>query len=183
MTALTQRYSNALCVSASCGVMAAAGLPGTASPSLISWPGRCWTTCTVLHCTALHYTVGAGPPPPAGAGLSGASPAAAGVDTDSDSDSDTDCDENTDVLEDLLGSCCSLQHLEMEDVLLTTTMAESICKNGKTLQILNLNSSYLRSCFSSYLQIIKCCQELKEVNLKNQSQRSCIFSRKYCTKC
>ena len=59
--------------------------------------------------------------------------------TDSDTDtsltntSRDDCDENTDVLEDLLFSCCSLQHLEMEDVLLTTKMAESICKNSKTL--------------------------------------------------
>ena len=84
----------ALCVSASCGVTAAAGLRGTASPSLTSWPGRCWTTCTVLYCTVLYYTVlyctilyctvlhctvGARPPPPASAGVSGASPAAAGV--------------------------------------------------------------------------------------------------------
>ena len=47
----------ALCVLASCGVMAAAGLRGTASPSLTSWPGRCWITCTVLYvlyCTALY---------------------------------------------------------------------------------------------------------------------------------
>ena len=42
-----------LCVSASCEVTAAAGLRGTASPLLTSWPGRCWTTCTVLHCTVL----------------------------------------------------------------------------------------------------------------------------------
>ena len=91
-------------------------------------------------------------------------------DTDSDSDSDTDCNENTGVLEDLLCICCSLQHLEMEDVLLTTTMVERICKNGKTLQILNLNSSDLQSSYSSYLQIFKCCQELKEVNLANVNQ-------------
>ena len=48
-------------------------------------------------------------------------------------------------------------------------MAESICKNGKTLQILNLNRSDL-DCSddfkTSYWQeIMKCCQELKEVDL------------------
>ena len=48
-----------------------------------------------------------------------------------------------DVLEGLLSSCCSLQHLVMENVYLTIKMADSICKNGKTLQILNLNSSSL----------------------------------------
>ena len=80
---------------------------------------------------------------------------------------------NCNVLEDLLISSCSLQHLEMEDLLLTTTMAENICENGKTLQILNLNSSDFESgvsasCYNSYLQeIIKCCQELKEFNLFN----------------
>ena len=119
--------------------------------------------------------------------------------TDSDTDtsltntSRDDCDENTDVLEDLLFSCSSLQQLEIKDVLLTNEMAESICKNGKTLQILNLNSSDLF--FSEYSEgsedseesedledsedsedwedynylqeIFKCCQELKEVGLAN----------------
>ena len=73
------------------------------------------------------------------------------------------------VLEGLLSSCCSLQHLVMENVYLTIKMADSICKNGKTLQILNLNSSSLVEISSypnNYLQeIIKCCQELKEVDL------------------
>ena len=98
------------------------------------------------------------------------------------------CIENTDALEDLLFSCSSLQHLEMKDVLLTTEMAEGICKNGKTLQILNLNSSDLffkdssfedssfedssleDSSFEDYnylQEIFKCCQELKEVGLAN----------------
>ena len=67
--------------------------------------------------------------------------------------------ENLKVLEELLFSCCSLQHLVMEDVLVTPKMVVSICKNGKTLQSLNLNSS------NAYLkEIIKCCQELKEVD-------------------
>ena len=60
----------------------------------------------------------------------------------------------------------------MENVYLTTKMAESICKNGKTLQVLNLNSSSLVEISSypnNYLQeIIKCCQELKEVDLAHQ---------------
>ena len=77
--------------------------------------------------------------------------------------------EETLVLEELLLSCCSLEHLLMENVSLTPKMADGICKNGKTLQILNLNSSYLyfRSSYPiSYLQeIIKYCQELKEVDL------------------
>ena len=67
--------------------------------------------------------------------------------------------ENVKFLEELLFSCCSLQHLVMEDVLVTPKMVVGICKNGKTLQSLNLNSSY------AYLkEIIKCCQELKEVD-------------------
>ena len=48
-----------------------------------------------------------------------------------------------DDLEKLLLSCCSLQHLKMEGLHLTPKMAESICKNGKTLQVLNLNHSYV----------------------------------------
>ena len=81
-------------------------------------------------------------------------------------------DENNDVLEDLLFSCGFLQHLTVEDVLITPKMAVSICNNGKTLQTLNLNSSFLKGLSNSttpaysYLQeLFKCCQELKEVNL------------------
>ena len=73
------------------------------------------------------------------------------------------------VLEDLLSSCFSLQHLIMKGVYLTPEMASSICKNGKTLQILNLNSSCLDFISNhpiNYLQeIIKGCQELKEIDL------------------
>ena len=49
------------------------------------------------------------------------------------------CKETIDVTEALLSLCCSLQHLNMEGLLLTRRMADSICKNGKTLQVLNLN--------------------------------------------
>ena len=50
-------------------------------------------------------------------------------------------------------------------------MAVSICKNGKTLQTLNLKHSYLEDHMDGTLanknlqEIIKCCQELKEVDL------------------
>ena len=57
----------------------------------------------------------------------------------------------------------------MEGVSLTPEMAVSICKNGETLQVLNLKCSYLVAISSyaiNYLQeIIECCQELKEVDM------------------
>jgi hypothetical protein len=49
------------------------------------------------------------------------------------------CGKNIDVFEELVFSCCSLQHLSMINLGLTPKMVASICKNGKTLQILNLN--------------------------------------------
>ena len=78
-----------------------------------------------------------------------------------------------------------LQHLVLEDIFLTLTslgyfkigqaryltskMAVSICKNGKTLQTLNLKHSYLEDHMDGTLanknlqEIIKCCQELKDI--------------------
>ena len=44
------------------------------------------------------------------------------------------CKETVDVIEALLASCCSLQHLNMEGLYLTQRMANSISKNGKTLE-------------------------------------------------
>ena len=81
--------------------------------------------------------------------------------------------ENIDVLEELLFSCCSLQCLKMEGLLITPKMAVSICKNGKTLQVLNLNNSHVIEfqaglLKSSKLQaIITSCQELKEFAFNN----------------
>ena len=83
--------------------------------------------------------------------------------------------ENIELLEELLFSCCSLQHLKMEGLLVTPKMTRGICKNGKTLQILHLNNSCviefnirLASLLSGNLQaIIKCCQELKELAFVN----------------
>ena len=74
-----------------------------------------------------------------------------------------------DVFEDLLFSCCSLQHLKMEGILLTNKMAASICKNGKTLQVLNLNHSFVHDprliLIENFQAMFKCCQELKEIGL------------------
>ena len=59
-------------------------------------------------------------------------------------------------------------------------MADSICKNGKTLQVLNMTQSFVHestypysACYrpdktvpnGNLQSIIKCCQELKEVDL------------------
>ena len=95
-------------------------------------------------------------------------------------------EENIEVLEELLFSCCSLEHLEMEGLCITPKMALSICKNGKTLQVLNLNHSligtlnrlnytwhnylrnyakYMHNTTSDFQTIIKSCQELKELDL------------------
>ena len=72
----------------------------------------------------------------------------------------TYCDEYLDVLEDLLFSCCSLQHLTLDGLGLSDKMTDGICKNGKTLQKLDLHK-----CESDFLdQILECCQELKQVN-------------------
>ena len=88
-------------------------------------------------------------------------------------------EESFDFIEVILNSCCSLQDLNMEGLMLTPKMVASICKNGKTLQVLNLNCRlrllYLSPSFKNpgdfsmpeaYFQsIIQCCQELKEVDL------------------
>ena len=87
--------------------------------------------------------------------------------------------ESFDFIEVILNSCRSLQDLKMEGLMLTPKMVASICKNGKTLQVLNLNCRleilYRSPSFKNpgdftmpeaYFQsIIQCCQELKEVDL------------------
>ena len=78
-----------------------------------------------------------------------------------------------DVFEELLFSCTSLQHLNIEGLLLTLKMADGICKNSKTLQVLNLNHAYYYYNNTDYLEdgyigaIIKCCQELKILDFNN----------------
>ena len=76
--------------------------------------------------------------------------------------------ENIGVFEELLFLCCSLNQLKMEGINLTPKMVASICKNGKTLQVLHLNHSYVGEYImhhGNFQSIIKSCQELKEVNL------------------
>ena len=82
------------------------------------------------------------------------------------------CTKNTKVFEELLDSCRSLQHLKMKALPITPKMALSICKNGKTLQKLNLNYTFVDESsysdnqpYESFEKIIKWCQELKEVDL------------------
>ena len=83
--------------------------------------------------------------------------------------------ESNEVLEELLESCRSLHQLVMEGKL-TNGMVGSICKNSATLQILNLSQIWMddESDFSAqssfFLQIISCCQQLKELKL-HYSQR------------
>ena len=93
------------------------------------------------------------------------------------------CTGNIEALENLLLSCSTLQHLSTTGLFVSPKMVDSICKNGKTLQVLNLNNSFVfessyayneedsRDRFdytvplSKFQEIIKFCQELKEVNL------------------
>jgi hypothetical protein len=75
------------------------------------------------------------------------------------------------VLEEILASCHSLQVLEMPESQITPRIAASICQNGKTLQTLDLNDSSGDQ--SAFMQIIKCCQELKEVNLADVMNNNC----------
>ena len=83
-------------------------------------------------------------------------------------------EENMPKIEELLSSC-SLQNLKMEGLRITSKMAASICLNSTTLQVLNLNHSFVDDLPSGRLNnfvpngdfrsIIKCCQELKELDL------------------
>ena len=88
-------------------------------------------------------------------------------------------EENNDVVADLLFSCGSLQHLAMEGIQLTPEIADGICHNGKTLQILNLNCSSVDELWdlseltysnvskprTYFEEIFAWCQELKEVHI------------------
>ena len=89
-----------------------------------------------------------------------------------------DSGEDTLFLEELLSSCSSLKHLIIERVCLTPKMADSVCKNGKTLQILNLNSSYVYFTPNNVEDIFKCCLELKEVDLAHVNEKDGLTERK-----
>ena len=77
------------------------------------------------------------------------------------------CYNNVDVLEELLASCYSLEKLEIQKWSITPEVAASVCQNYKTLQTLDM--SFCDTDGPGYLQIIKCCQELKEINLSCSS--------------
>ena len=83
--------------------------------------------------------------------------------------------KNVEVLEEfseeLLATCFSLEKLDIQNWTITPKVAASVCQNNKTLQTLNLSwcdddGPADEPC---YLQIIKCCQELKEIELENES--------------
>ena len=83
-------------------------------------------------------------------------------------------EENIEVLEELLFSSCSLQHLIMEGLEVSFKMTVSICKNGKSLKVLNLNHSFVDNTFDNFGDIvpdtdteaiINCCRELKKLDL------------------
>ena len=78
--------------------------------------------------------------------------------------------ETKEVLNVILASCYLLQVLEMPDSTITPEIATSICQNGKTLQKLNLDQSFGDE--SAIMQIIKCCQELKEITLADMMDLS-----------
>ena len=88
-----------------------------------------------------------------------------------------DYEEKMSKIEELLSSCSSLQNLKMGDLRITSKMAASICLNGTTLQVLNLNRSFVDDIPFDRLNhsmpngdfgsIIKCCQELKELDLND----------------
>ena len=72
-------------------------------------------------------------------------------------------EENIEVLEKLLASCDSLEILILQAMTLTPKMAASICQNTKTLEVLHFFDSIGDEL--SFLEIFKCCQELKDVEL------------------
>ena len=71
-----------------------------------------------------------------------------------------DC-TNIAVLEELLASCYSLEKLQMQYATIGPKMAAGIRQNCKTLKKLNLYCSF--GLQNSYLDIIRECQELKEL--------------------
>ena len=93
--------------------------------------------------------------------------------------------ENIDVFEELLFSCCSLHQLKMEGISLTPKMVASICKNGKTLQVLHLNHSYVGEYImhhGNFQSIIKSCQELKEVSLLDINDNKGLWDLEFLLK-
>ena len=72
--------------------------------------------------------------------------------------------DTIDIFEELLFSCCFLQHLTIEGLRITRKMRNSICNNGKTLETLKL------SCFDITDNHVKLllirCNKIKALSLK-----------------
>ena len=65
--------------------------------------------------------------------------------------------KESEIVEDFLGSCHSLDVLFLKGLKVTPKMEASVCKNSQTLQHLNLNSSYFEG--DGYQEIIKTYQD------------------------
>ena len=72
--------------------------------------------------------------------------------------------DNTDIFEELLFSCCFLQHLTIEDLLITRKMRDNICNNGKTLETLNLSGFDITDDLVKLLLIR--CNKIKALSLQ-----------------
>ena len=72
--------------------------------------------------------------------------------------------DNTDIFEELIFSCCFLQHLTIEGFPITPKMREGICNNGKTLETLNLSGFDITD-FHVYFLLIR-CNKIKALSLK-----------------
>ena len=83
----------------------------------------------------------------------------------------SNCTADDEFLETLLDSCCDLQYLALKGAAISN-LVTSICQNGQTLEKLNLSGTDTFGSDQpdqSYLQIIKRCQKLREVNFSQIS--------------
>ena len=72
--------------------------------------------------------------------------------------------QNIGFLEQLLFSCCFLQRLAIDGLQLTPKMRDGICKNGKTLEILNLSGLDIKDDHVKIL--LSRCNKIKALSLK-----------------
>ena len=87
--------------------------------------------------------------------------------------------DNTDIFEELIFSCCFLQHLTIEGFPITPKMREGICNNGKTLETLNLSGFDITDNHVKLLLIR--CNKIKALGLKKVwlNDVSLTYIRKY----
>ena len=72
--------------------------------------------------------------------------------------------QNIGVLEQLISSCCFLQCLAIDGLQLTPKITDGICKNGKTLEILNLSGLDIKDDHVKIL--LSRCSKIKALSLK-----------------